>query len=95
MVRYRGVWVDEAFEGSEELLKIKWGSDAYFKLVRERPELKDVLALGERVVVVTARGKALVFDAEKGAEALSDKALADLFQAAEAKDEKREEKPKG
>ncbi len=95
MLRYRGVWVDEAFEGTEELLKVKWGSDAYFKLVRERPELTDVLALGERVVVVTARGKALVVDAEEGAEALSDKALADLFQAAEAKDGKPEEKPKG
>ncbi len=104
MVRYRGVWVDEAFEGTEELVKVKWGSPGYFKLVRERPEMKEVLALGEWVVVVTARGKALVIDTKEGAEVLADEALKALFEPAvkrapdASKEEVREgveEKPKG
>ena len=76
---YRGVWVDERFQGTETLTKVKWGSEAYFRLLRDHPELRDALSLGERVVVATTAGKALVVDTEAGAETLDDKAIADLF----------------
>jgi hypothetical protein len=78
-VRYRGVWVDERFAGTEGLTKVKWGSEAYFRIVRERPDLKDVFTLGRRLVVVTAKGKALVVDIEDGREDLPDEDLKALF----------------
>ncbi|MDP6379812.1 MAG: VIT domain-containing protein, partial [Phycisphaerae bacterium] len=47
MVNYRGVWVDEKFEGDEKITKVKWASDAYFKILREKPELKKIFSLGK------------------------------------------------
>ena len=79
MANYRGVWVDQRFEGSERLTKIKWGSEAFFRLTREKPALKDVLSLGQRVVVVTARGQAVAIDADEGLEQLTDAQMKELF----------------
>ena len=76
---YRGVWVDQAFQGTEKLTKIKWGSAAYFRLVRERPELREALGQGERVVIVTIAGQAVAIDADQGAEELSDAEMKVLF----------------
>jgi len=82
LAKYRGVWVDEAFKGAESLVKVKWGSEAYFALVRAHPELKEIFSLGQRLVLVTAEGKALVVDTEGGAEEMSDEAMKGLFTAA-------------
>jgi Ca-activated chloride channel family protein len=79
MANYRGVWVDQRFEGSERLTKIKWGSEAFFRLTREKPALKDVLSLGQRVVVVTARGQAVAIDVDEGLEQLTDAQMKELF----------------
>jgi len=76
---YRGVWVDQKFEGSERLTKIKWGSEAFFRLVREKPPLREILSLGQRVVVVTARGQAIAVDIDEGAEQLTDAQMKELF----------------
>jgi Ca-activated chloride channel homolog len=70
-INFRGVWVDERFGGTETVTKIKWGSEAYFSLVRAKPELKDVLSLGEQVVLVTAKGKAVAIDSEDGVDKLT------------------------
>jgi Ca-activated chloride channel family protein len=78
-VNYRGVWVDEKFDGSQRLVKIKWGSEAFFRLTRDRADIRDAFALGQRVVVVTARGQAVAIDADEGAETLSDADLKTLF----------------
>ncbi len=78
-VSYRGVWVDEKFDGSQRLVKVKWGSEAFFRLTRDRAEIRDAFALGQRVVVVTARGQAVAIDADEGAETLSDADLKTLF----------------
>jgi Ca-activated chloride channel homolog len=72
MVNFRGVWVDEKFAGTEKLTKIKWGSEAFFRLLREKPELKDVFSLGQQVVVVIARGQAVAVDTEEGVEKFTD-----------------------
>jgi hypothetical protein len=76
---YRGVWVDERFQGSEKLVKVKWGSEAYFRLLREHPELKEIFSLGERIVLTTARGQAVAVDADEGVEKLSDDEMKALF----------------
>jgi Ca-activated chloride channel homolog len=91
---FRGVWVDERFQGTEKLTKIKWGSEAYFRLAREKTDLRDAFTLGQRVVVVTARGQAIAIDAEAGEEKLADDAFKALFTEAPAeKPAKAEEKP--
>ena len=82
---YRGVWVDQRFEGTERLTKIKWGSEAFFRLVREGPGLKEILSLGQRIVVVTSRGQAIAVDADEGAEQLTDAQMKELFADAPAK----------
>jgi Ca-activated chloride channel family protein len=81
-VNYRGVWVDERFQGTERLTRVRWGSEAYFGVLRARPELGGPLSLGVRVVVATAAGKALVVDDDAGAETLDAAAIQDLFQDA-------------
>ncbi|MGB2997149.1 MAG: VIT domain-containing protein, partial [Phycisphaerae bacterium] len=79
LVNYRGVWVDERFGGTERVTKVRWGSNAYFRLARERPDLRDIFTLGQQVVVVTARNQALLVDIEGGLEELSDAHVKELF----------------
>jgi Ca-activated chloride channel family protein len=83
-VAYRGVWVDGKFDGTERLTKIKWGSEAFFRLVREHVDLKEAFSLGQKVVVVTAKGQAVVVDPEDGLAELSDEAAKAIFTDAAA-----------
>ncbi len=86
-VNFRGVWVDERFQGTEQVTKIKWGSEAYFSLLRANPELKEILSLGERVVIATAKGKAVAIDSEEGADKMTaDEVKALTTDAPEAKE---------
>ncbi len=64
-----GAFVDTAFDSEMPLLKVKWGSEAYFNVLSAMPELTDCLALGEAVVVVI-NGKALVIG-DEGSETMS------------------------
>jgi hypothetical protein len=53
-----GAWVDTAFDAAKmKAEKIKFGSDRYFELLRQQPEIGPYLALGDRVTVVL-QGKA-------------------------------------
>jgi hypothetical protein len=54
----RGVWVDSEFTEKMPALNVQFGSNAYFKLLELKPELKDILALGDRLIV-TVDGKAI------------------------------------
>jgi len=54
-----GRWVDGAYKKEMKLLKIEFGSDAYFALVELRPDLVKALALGTRVIVVVGEKKAI------------------------------------
>jgi hypothetical protein len=54
----QGVWVDSEFTEKMPALNVQFGSDAYFKLLELKPELKDILALGDRLIV-TVDGKAI------------------------------------
>jgi len=60
---WSGFWVDRAYTAEMDTVEVEYLSDAYFKILAVAPELKDVFALGERVVVVLD-GKALVIQAE-------------------------------
>ena len=51
----QGVWTDDSYVESMEIVAIESYSEAYFALLEERPELGKVLALGERVIVVIDR----------------------------------------
>jgi Ca-activated chloride channel family protein len=73
-----GGWVDsEAVSGVPKQLKVKYLSDAYFALLKARPELKAALALGDRVMVIVGTGKAVVIDPKDG-ETAADKVSAFL-----------------
>jgi Ca-activated chloride channel family protein len=57
-----GRWVDTAFKKEMKTVTVKFGSAEYFKLLTDKPELKDVLALGAKVTVVLEDGTALVVE---------------------------------
>lgn len=53
-----GVWTDAAKSDSTRIVKIKPFSEAYFKLIDVIPELREVFALGDKVIVAM-RGLAI------------------------------------
>jgi Ca-activated chloride channel family protein len=58
-----GGWVDtEAAAGTPKQLKVKYLSDAYFALLKARPDLKAALALSDRVVLMVGKDKSIVID---------------------------------
>lgn len=70
-----GGWIDsEAVNGTPKQLKVKYLSDAYFAILKARPELKAALALGNRVVIVVGKDKSLVISPDDG-ETKADKAV--------------------
>jgi Ca-activated chloride channel family protein len=81
---YREMWVDERFEAECAATCVKFGSDAYFKLIEKEPRLVEALKLGTEVIFVTAPGKALVVCAH-GEEKLTDAQIEELFKAAAKK----------
>jgi Ca-activated chloride channel family protein len=83
-IRFRSMWVDERFEADTELVAVKFGSAAYFKLIEKKPGLVEALKLGSDVVVVTAKGKALAVSGA-GLEEIADEQLEALFMAVETK----------
>jgi hypothetical protein len=74
------VWVDDQYKTGAAALTIKPFGASYFRLLERHPELKAVLALGSRLVVMTPSGKALVID-ESGSDEVSDAELDSLFAA--------------
>ena len=66
------VWVDSlwpADEAGQTVLKVKYGSDAYFDLLGVRDDLKDILALGTSIKATV--GKVLLVIGDEGAEQLT------------------------
>jgi len=52
-------WVQTGFAKGMPVLEIRWGSDAYFELVRLRPDLGSALALGQKVTLLLGPKRAL------------------------------------
>jgi Ca-activated chloride channel family protein len=76
-----GVWIDEGYDAKKPTVTVKAQSDAYFKLLEQKPEVKDVFKLGNHLVWVTPNGTNLVIDTNDGKEQLSDKEIETLFVA--------------
>ncbi|MDA0840224.1 MAG: VIT domain-containing protein [Planctomycetota bacterium] len=74
----KGIWTDSQWKTGNEPLKVKYLSDAYFKLLTKDADLKDAFALGENVLVVLKSGKAILISAE-GKDDLTDAELVGLF----------------
>ena len=68
-----GVWVDGRYTQGLEILKVKFGSKAYFQICEREPELKKLLSAGDRVLVVW-KGKAIEIGPE-GKEDLTEQEL--------------------
>jgi Ca-activated chloride channel family protein len=62
---------------------IKAMSDAYFRILDKKPEMKDVFKLGNYLVWVTPNNTALVIDTNDGKEQLTDAEIDQLFAAAQ------------
>ncbi len=77
-VQYRGLWVDERFQADAATVSVKFGSEAYFRLLEKQPALVDAFKLGTDVIYITTAGKALVVSAA-GEEKLSDAQIDALF----------------
>ena len=60
---------------------IKAQSNAYFRILQKRPEVKEVFRLGNHLVWVTPSGTALVVDTSDGKDELADKEIDKLFTA--------------
>src|SRR3954468_3237739 len=46
-----GTWTDVRYKGTGPILKVKPFSDAYFKLLKMQPDLREPFSVGERVIV--------------------------------------------
>lgn len=57
-----GRWIDNSFKKEMKITTVKFGSDEYFKLLKDKPGLKEFLALGTKVTVVLDDGTALVVE---------------------------------
>ncbi len=78
--RIKGVWVDSEFDEKLPSVNVKFASDAYFKLLELKPELKDILTLGDRLIV-TVDGRA-IFIAEDVKDPVSVEELEKLLKKA-------------
>jgi len=79
-ILYRGLWVDERFLADAAVVSVKFGSEAYFRLLEKQPALVDAFKLGTNVVCMTPAGKALVVG-DAGDETLGDAQIDALFAA--------------
>jgi Ca-activated chloride channel family protein len=62
-----GGWIDtEAQSGTPKSIKVKYLSDAYFALLKARPELKAALALSDRLVIVVGKDKSVIIEPTDG-----------------------------
>jgi len=69
-VQSGGVWTEDGADGASETLQIRYMSAAYFALLTARPELRELLSLGENVTFRAAEGKAIVIRADAGRESV-------------------------
>lgn len=64
--------VDERIGEGAEFLVIRFGSKAYFELVKARPDLRKILAAQPQVVVMAGEKRAVVISDRAGVEELTD-----------------------
>lgn len=74
-----GVWIDESYDAKKPTVAVKAQSDAYFRILEKRPEVKEVLQLGNHLVWVTPSGTNLVIDTSDGKDQMADAEIDKLF----------------
>ncbi len=67
--------VDESFDEKSTITKVKFGSDAHFKLTELRPQLAKALAASPNIVVMADETHAIVVSDSEGIEQFSDEQL--------------------
>ncbi len=77
---YNDMWVDEKFDATADMTTVKFGSEAYFKLIEKAPQLIEALKLGTKIVITTAEGNVVAI-CGAGAEKLTDAQIDALFVA--------------
>ena len=71
-------WVDERYNSSVPTVRLRAFGTAYFRLLAAHPDIKAILALGDRVTWIGPSGTALVID-KQGRDDVPDEALNRLF----------------
>jgi Ca-activated chloride channel family protein len=59
-----GAWVDSSYTDKMKAIRVKFGSDDYFKLLSDKPDLRQYLALGEKVIVALDDDTAVIVEQE-------------------------------
>jgi Ca-activated chloride channel family protein len=77
---YNDMWVDEKFDATADMTTVKFGSEAYFKLIEKAPHLIDALKLGTKIVITTAEGNVVAITGS-GAEKMTDAQVDAVFVA--------------
>jgi len=75
-----GVWIDEGYEAKMTMVTVKAMSDAYFRMLERKPQMKEVFQLGNHLLWVTPSGTALVIDTSDGKEKMTDEEIDKLFE---------------
>ena len=70
----QGFFADEKADPKDQVLQVKTYTEAYFRALARRPDLKEALSLAERVRVQVAPGRTLVVSPE-GPEEVEEAAL--------------------
>lgn len=65
-----GAWVEDGAAGAGRTIEIKYMSAAWFDLISLRPDLRQVLSLGENVTVKVGDGRTVVVRAAAGRETI-------------------------
>ncbi len=78
-IEINGVWIDDQLKKETPKFEIKAMSNAYFKLLERKPEMKEVLQLGNAVVWIAPNGTALIIDPASGKEEVTDEEIDRLF----------------
>jgi hypothetical protein len=76
--KVEGAWVDERYNSSVPTVRLRAFGTAYFRLLAAHPDIKAILALGDRVTWSSPSGTALVID-KQGRDDVPDEALNRLF----------------
>ena len=79
MIEVGGVWIDEGFQKSMPSITIQAQSDAYFRLLEKKPQLRKLFSLGNYLIWVTPGNIALVIDTQEGKSTISDQEIEQIF----------------
>jgi hypothetical protein len=77
--RRKNIWFDNEYQSGQKVVKVRALSEAYFQLLRARPELNRYATVGDEVVL--NMGKVAVQFGKEGKETLSSSELNEIVQA--------------